>query len=186
MNLLTRLRRTSAPAGVILIRLMVGGVFLSEGIQKFLFPVDAGAGRFARIGIPSPKFLAPFVGVVEIVCGTLILLGLVTRLAAIALLIDILVAIFSTKIPILLGHGFWRFSKQSRLLRFLGDAARGAYRCFDVAWSAVPSDCRTWLVVNGWTHYINETLVDPVYRRALERWQRSIHEYRRSHSSSYS
>src|ERR1051325_2415242 len=114
MNLLTRLRRTSAPAGVILIRLMVGGVFLSEGIQKFLFPVDAGNNRFARIGIPSPTFLEPFVGVGEICCGTLILLCLVTRLAAIALLIDILVAIFSTKIPILLGHGFWRFSEIGR------------------------------------------------------------------------
>jgi uncharacterized membrane protein YphA (DoxX/SURF4 family) len=109
MSLFTRLTRTSAPAAVVLIRLMVGGVFLSEGIQKFLFAADAGAGRFAKIGIPSPELMGPFVGVVEIVCGTLILLGLLTRLAAIALLIDILVAIFSTKVPILLGHNFWRF-----------------------------------------------------------------------------
>jgi putative oxidoreductase len=54
--------------------------------------------------------MAPFVGVIEIVCGTLIILGLLTRLAAIALIIDMLVAILSTKISILLGHGFWRFS----------------------------------------------------------------------------
>jgi len=110
MSLLTSLTRTSEPTAVVLIRLMVGGVFLSEGIQKFLFADDVGAGRFARIGIPSPALMGPFVGVVEIVCGALILLGLLTRLATIALLIDILVAIFSTKIPILLGHGFWRFS----------------------------------------------------------------------------
>ena len=110
MGLLTSLSRTSAPAAVFLIRLMVGGVFLSEGIQKFLFADDVGAGRFARIGIPSPEMMGPFVGVVEIVCGVLILFGLLTRLATIALLIDILVAIISTKIPILLGHGFWRFS----------------------------------------------------------------------------
>ncbi len=110
MSLLTRLSRTSAPAAVVLIRLMVGGVFLSEGIQKFLFVEDVGAGRFARIGIPSPEVMGTFVGLVEVVCGTLILIGFLTRLAAIALLIDILVAIFSTKIPILLGHGFWRFS----------------------------------------------------------------------------
>ena len=110
MNLITRLSRTSAPAAVVLIRLMVGGVFLSEGIQKFLFANDSGVGRFARIGIPSPELLGPFVGVVEIVCGALILIGLLTRLAAIGLLIDILVAIVSTKIPILLGYGFWRFS----------------------------------------------------------------------------
>lgn len=110
MSLLTSLSRTSAPAAVVLIRLMVGGVFLSEGIQKFLFVEDAGAGRFAKIGIPSPGVMGPFVGAVEISCGALILLGLLTRLAAIALLIDILVAIFTTKIPILLGHGYWRFS----------------------------------------------------------------------------
>ena len=110
MSLFTRLNRTNAPAAVVLIRLMVGGVFLSEGIQKFLFADDVGAGRFAKIGIPSPAVLGPFVGVVEIVCGALILFGLLTRLAAIVLVIDILVAIFSTKIPILLGNGFWRFS----------------------------------------------------------------------------
>lgn len=97
----------SAP---VLIRLMVGGIFLSEGIQKFLYPAENGAGRFAKIGIPSPDLTAPFVGVVEIVCGALILVGLLTRLAAIPLIIDMLVAILSTKIPILLGHGFWGFS----------------------------------------------------------------------------
>ena len=88
----------------------MGGVFLSEGIQKFLFPNDLGVGRFIKIGIPAPQVMAPFVGMIEIVCGSLIILGLLTRLAAIPLIVDISVAIFSTKIPILLGHGFWRFS----------------------------------------------------------------------------
>lgn len=101
---------TNAPASVILIRLAVGGVFLSEGIQKFLFPGENGIGRFTKIGIPAPEVLAPFVGIVEIVCGALVLLGLLTRLAAIPLIIDMLVAILSTKIPILLGSGFWGFS----------------------------------------------------------------------------
>jgi putative oxidoreductase len=100
----------SAPRSVVLIRLIVGAVFLSEGIQKFLFPADLGVGRFVKIGIPAPEIIAPFVGVIEIVCGTLIILGLLTRLAAVPLIIDISVAILSTKIPILLGHGFWRFS----------------------------------------------------------------------------
>lgn len=89
---------------------MVGIVFLSEGIQKFLFPAEVGAGRFAKIGIPYADVSGPFVGVVEIVCGTLILVGLLTRVAAIFLIINMLVAILSTKIPILLGHGFWGFS----------------------------------------------------------------------------
>lgn len=99
-----------APAATVLIRLMVGGVFLSEGIQKFLFPAAVGAGRFIRIGIPYPEIMGPFVGVFEIACGTLVLLGLVTRLAAIPLIITMVVAIVTTKIPILLGHGFWGLS----------------------------------------------------------------------------
>jgi uncharacterized membrane protein YphA (DoxX/SURF4 family) len=90
--------------------MVVGGVFLSEGIQKFLFPADLAAGRFARIGIPAPEIMGPFVGGVEVVCGALIIIGLLTRLAAIPLIVDMLVAIITTKIPILLGHGFWRFS----------------------------------------------------------------------------
>lgn len=105
-----QLIQTNAPRSVFLIRLVVGVVFLSEGIQKFLYPAENGAGRFARIGIPGADVMGPFVGVVEIVFGALILLGFLTRLAAIPLIIDMLVAILSTKIPILLGHGFWGFS----------------------------------------------------------------------------
>jgi putative oxidoreductase len=105
-----RLIDTNAPRSVILIRIVVGWVFLSEGIQKFLYAAENGAGRFARIGIPYADVMGPFVGVVEIVCGTLIIFGLMTRLAALPLIIDMLVAIVSTKVPILLGHGFWGFS----------------------------------------------------------------------------
>ena len=101
---------TAAPASVILIRIVVGAVFLSEGIQKFLFPNELAAGRFLKIGIPAPEVMGPFVGTVETVCGLLIILGLLTRLAAIPLIINVCVALISTKLPILLGHGFWRFS----------------------------------------------------------------------------
>ena len=95
------LLKTNAPHATILIRLLVGAVFVSEGIQKFLFPAALGVGRFVKIGIPAPRFFAPFVGVVEIVCGTLLIIGFITRLAAIPLLIDISVAIATTKIPML-------------------------------------------------------------------------------------
>jgi len=95
---------------VLLIRLLVGWVFLVEGILKYLWIDDLGVGRFISIGIPVPHFSAPFVGLVEIVCGALVIIGLFTRLAAIPLLIDISVAILSTKIPILLGRGYWRFT----------------------------------------------------------------------------
>lgn len=93
-----------------IIRLLVGWVFLVEGILKFVLPDELGAGRFTAIGIPAPELMANFVGCVEIVAGALILIGLITRLAAISLLIDITVAIISTKIPIWLGHGYWGFS----------------------------------------------------------------------------
>jgi putative oxidoreductase len=105
---------STAGRSVILIRLIVGAVFLSEGIQKFLFSADLGVGRFVKIGIPSPQVMAPFVGVIEMVCGALILLGLLTRLAAIPLIIDMLVAISTTKIPILLKSGFWAMAHEAR------------------------------------------------------------------------
>jgi uncharacterized membrane protein YphA (DoxX/SURF4 family) len=101
---------TRAPAATILVRLIVGCVFLSEGIQKFLSPDAMGVGRFVKIGIPYPEIMAPFVGVFETGCGTLILLGLLTRLAAIPMIVNMTVAILSTKLPILLGHGYWMFN----------------------------------------------------------------------------
>ena len=106
--------KTSSSSSVILIRIVVGAVFLSEGIQKFLFPGALGVGRFIKIGIPTPEFFAPFVGVVEILFGLLILIGLLTRIAAIPLIINIGVAIISTKIPILLNEGFWKMAHEAR------------------------------------------------------------------------
>src|SRR5262249_19032485 len=102
------------PALVILVRLLVGWVFFSEGAQKFIFPAAFGVGRFEKIGIPAPYFFAPFVGSVEIVCGLLGILGLLTRLAAIPLVIDISVAIATTKIPMLAKSGFWATMHQAR------------------------------------------------------------------------
>lgn len=109
-----RLTRSSAPAATILIRFLVGAVFLSEGIQKFLFSDTLGVGRFAKIGIPEPAMVAPFVGVVEIAFGGLILLGCLTRLSTVPLLIDILVAIATTKVPMLLDKGFWAAAHEAR------------------------------------------------------------------------
>jgi len=100
---------------LLLIRILVGWVFVSEGIQKFLFPAQLGVGRFEKIGIPSPQLMAPFVGVVEIVCGTLLLIGLLTRLAAVPLLIDMAVAIVTTKIPMLLKNGVWAMLHEARV-----------------------------------------------------------------------
>ncbi|MCA9524159.1 MAG: DoxX family protein [Myxococcales bacterium] len=126
-NTLRKLMTTRAPAAVLLVRIAVGAVFLSEGIQKFLFPAALGVGRMAKIGIPWPQVMGPFVGAVEIICGGLVLFGLLTRLAAVPLAVTMGVALVSTKIPILLGHaywglrlrslpsyGFWRMAHESR------------------------------------------------------------------------
>ena len=110
-----RILATTGPAEVILIRLVVGCVFLSEGIQKFLFPAALGVGRFAQIGIPAPGFFAPFVGVFEIGCGLAIIAGLATRLAAVPLIIDMIVAIATTKVPILSKSGFWAMAHEARV-----------------------------------------------------------------------
>ena len=100
--------------GLLLLRLLVGWVFLSEGVQKFLFPAALGGGRFQKIGIPVPSFTGPFVGVVEILCGALLIAGLFTAIAAIPLFIDIAVAIATTKFPILLKQGFWAAMHEGR------------------------------------------------------------------------
>jgi putative oxidoreductase len=109
-----RILASTAPKATLLIRVLVGWVFLSEGIQKFLFPESLGIGRFAKIGIPDPSFSATFVGVVEILFGMSIIPGFLTRLSTIPLLIDISVAISTTKIPMLLDNGFWAAAHEAR------------------------------------------------------------------------
>jgi putative oxidoreductase len=120
------------------IRLMVGLVFLSEGIQKFLFPATRGAGRFESIGLPNPEFLGNFVGSFEVMCGLLILLGLMTRLAVLPIMVIMLVAIGTTKVDILLEKGFWEAMHASRTdwSMLMGSlfllAKGGGYLSFDV------------------------------------------------------
>ena len=117
--------------GLLLLRLLVGWVFLSEGIQKFLFPSALGAGRFEKIGIPSPQFTGPFVGVVEILCGAMLILGIATIYAVVPLLIDIGVAIATTKVPMFHKQGFWAAMHEGRtdfcmLLGLIAIACLGA------------------------------------------------------------
>jgi uncharacterized membrane protein YphA (DoxX/SURF4 family) len=92
---------------MILIRVIVGLVFLLEGILKFVRPEDLGAGRFAAIGLPLPHVLAPLVGGIEIGGGAAILLNFYAGDAALALLAVILTA---TKIPVLLGRPLGPFA----------------------------------------------------------------------------
>jgi putative oxidoreductase len=97
----------------ILVRLLLAGVFVPEGIQKLIFPDMLGAGRFERIGIPAPELMGPFVGWVELVCGLLLLAGYWARAAAVPIIATMVVAIVSTKLPILLGRDWWMFKVRS-------------------------------------------------------------------------
>jgi putative oxidoreductase len=121
------LRPSAGPASraALLVRAPVGGVFITSGVVKYLYD-NQGPGRFAKLGLPGAADLAHFVGAVEIVGGCLIAIGLFVRLAAIPLVIDMLVAIATTKVPLLFGPGpepvaampkvgFWAFAYQSRL-----------------------------------------------------------------------
>jgi len=97
-----------------LVRLIVGLIFLSEGIQKFLFPGLVGSGRFEKIGFSNPEFWACFTATFEIMCGSLLLAGLVIRLAAIPLFIIMITAFITTKWPLLADKGFWTFAHEYR------------------------------------------------------------------------
>lgn len=107
--MIQKLLRTNDSKVTIIIRIMVGAVFLSEGIQKFIYPAMRGAGRFEGMGFPQPEFFANFVGAFEVVCGIFILLGFLTRFSALMMLITMTVAIVVTKIPIGLGESFGPF-----------------------------------------------------------------------------
>jgi uncharacterized membrane protein YphA (DoxX/SURF4 family) len=102
----------SIPA--LFIRLTVGIIFLSEGLQKFIIPDVVGPGRFLAIGFAHPDFWAYFTAGFEVICGALVIAGLLTRLASIPLLIIMVVAFIMTKWPILDDSGFWAFAHAYR------------------------------------------------------------------------
>ena len=110
-----RIAFSTAPPATLLVRIIVGAVFLLEGLLKFHDPEGLGVGRFVKIGIPFPSFFAPFDGVFEIACGMALMLGVLTRLAAIPMIVNMLVAIASTKIPLLLKDGLWKAAHEARL-----------------------------------------------------------------------
>jgi len=85
-----------------LLRLMAGSVFFWEGIMKFVF-VNQGVGRFTKLGMPFPELTANFVGSLEIVGGLMVVFGIGTRLIAIPFIIEMIVAMLSTKISMYLG-----------------------------------------------------------------------------------
>jgi len=113
-GIISFLFRNDTDNRTLLIRLVVGLIFLTEGIQKYLFPELLGTGRFLKIGFSDPSFWAYFTGAFEIVCGILIILGILVRLVSIPPLIVMVVAFITTKWPILINKGFWPFAHEYR------------------------------------------------------------------------
>jgi len=107
--------RTGSFPPVILIRAMVGLVFVSEGVQKLLYPTIRGGGRFLQMGLPSPEILGYLVGGIEILCGLFVLVGLLTRMCTIPLMTIMVTALLSTKSPILIDSGFWEMAHLARM-----------------------------------------------------------------------
>lgn len=106
--------RTSPDPAILLIRVMVGWVFLSEGVQKFVLPGSRGAGRFEAIGLPFPEPVAATVGGFEIACGLLVLVGLGVRVAVLPLVTIMLGALVLTKLPILRADGILEAAHAAR------------------------------------------------------------------------
>ena len=104
----------SEESAALFMRVVVGLVFLTEGIQKFLFPELLGPGRFAKIGFSHTEFWAYFTACFEITCGALVLLGLLTKVASVPLLIVMITAFVTTKWPMLMNKGFWTFAHEYR------------------------------------------------------------------------
>ncbi len=105
---------TENDSRTVIIRIIVGLIFISEGVQKYLFPELLGTGRFLKIGFTNPEFWAYFTGTFEIICGVFILIGLFTRLMSIPLFIIMVTAFVTTKWPLLIEKGFWPFAHEYR------------------------------------------------------------------------
>lgn len=110
---------------ILIIRLMTGSVFFWEGILKFVYP-NQGVGRFTKLGFPMPETMAHFVAVCEIIGGLFLILGFLTRLTSFYFILQMIVAILSTKISLYLGTsplplppapptiGFWAVLHETR------------------------------------------------------------------------
>lgn len=120
---LAQVTATRASGAVVLIRFYVGLIFVGEGILKFLRPETLGPGRFEKAGIPAGAFFANLDGVFEIICGVMILAGLLVRVATLPMIVDMIGALVITKVPLLWGSaplypkegGFWDFLHEGRL-----------------------------------------------------------------------
>lgn len=109
-----RFFQTDADPATVIIRSIVGYIFVAEGLQKFLYSETLGVGRFLKIGIRYAELAAPFVGVCEIVFGSMILIGFLTRLSVLPQIVIMLVALATTKLSLLGSKGLLPFTHEAR------------------------------------------------------------------------
>jgi len=88
---------------ILIIRLMAGSVFFWEGILKFVY-VNQGVGRFTKLGFPFPETTAHIIATGEIIGGLLLIFGLFTRITAFYFIVQMIVAVLSTKIDLYFGR----------------------------------------------------------------------------------
>jgi len=111
----TKILDTGNDSKIIFARIITGLIFISEGIQKYMIVTMLGPAYFEEIGFGRPMFWSYFTGTFEILCGILILIGFLTRLASIPLFIIMVTAFFKTKLPLLLSDGFMTFAHEYRI-----------------------------------------------------------------------
>jgi putative oxidoreductase len=113
-SLFFKLLKTDQDKATILIRFIIGTIFILEGIQKFVYSNTLGVGRFIKIGIPYAEVLAPMVGASEIIFGLFILIGFATRISSMPQIIIMVVALVTTKLSHITQSGFLTFSHEAR------------------------------------------------------------------------
>lgn len=97
-TLMTKMFCTDKSWGILLVRLFLAWIFIGSGLKKVfgLFGgpgLDGFTGFLDKIGIAPASFFAPLVGWSELICGALLLLGLLSRLASVVVVIIMAVAI---------------------------------------------------------------------------------------------
>ena len=114
-NIKMNILNTGSDSKIIFVRVIVGLIFISEGIQKYVVITMLGPEFFSGIGFRNPVFWAYFTGAFEMSCGLLILVGFLTRVASVPLLIIMMVAFVTTKLSLLTTHGFLTFAHEYRI-----------------------------------------------------------------------